>query len=254
MVLSRLVVAEMLDARPEIIEACVDGKDGRSPEKGDAHFRHAWHDLVAGRSCEQKGERDHLNRCLPFGKLGNGNADAEFGQKFAQARDKDFPAENDDRGPEGEAGNNVLPGQGDQHDSDEQLVRNRVKHPAEIRLLLPGTGKIAVEKIGNARNDEKRQRNPMRLIAFNVEADDDCGHQRNAEIGQKVWQVRGHIPVNSHVWGDSLSSLADMSRGRWPYSTVYVRISVKMVVNSAGDLRADAVHGFKIGQTRAGDG
>ena len=51
---------------------------------------------------------------------------------------------------------------GQQCRGDEQLVGDRIEHPAERRLLLPDPREIAVEKIRDAGGDEDAERRPTR--------------------------------------------------------------------------------------------
>ena len=107
-------------------------------------------DLVAGLAGEQEADRDQLHRGLPLGELGHRHADAQLGEIFAQARDQDLAAQDDDGGPQRPAMDGAVGGQHQQAGGDQQLVGDRIEHPAEGRLLVPDPREIAVEKIGDA--------------------------------------------------------------------------------------------------------
>ena len=105
----------------------------------------------AGRPGDEKAERDELRRRLPFGDRRHRHRHAQLGQIFAQARDQDFAAEDDDRRPQRQPGDGPVGGEHEQHRGDQQLVGDRVEHAAERGLLRPGAREIAVEEIGDRR-------------------------------------------------------------------------------------------------------
>ena len=64
---------------------------------------------------------------------------------FAQARDQDLAAQDDDRGPERQPDDGTVGRQHQQAGRHQELVGDRVEHAAERRLLAPDAGEIAVE-------------------------------------------------------------------------------------------------------------
>src|SRR5262249_4337651 len=82
-------------------------------------------------------------------------------------------------------------GEHEQAGGDQQLVRDRVEHAAERGLLAPDAGEIAVEEIGDAGRNEKREGNPVQPKAAAEKirpgyATDYRRHRGHARIGQKV--------------------------------------------------------------------
>src|SRR5262249_39773463 len=72
-----------------------------------------------------------------------------------------------------------------------QLVRDRVEHAPEGRLLAPFAGKIAVEDVGHSRADEDdhgdpAQPQPALQNVLPIEARHHRRHRGDAGVGQKV--------------------------------------------------------------------
>ncbi len=84
----------------------------------------------------------------------------KLSEEFAQTRDQDFTAQNDDRGQQRPAVDAVLGGEHQKAGRDQELVGDRIEHLAERGLLTPHAGEIAVEDVGHAGGDEDRQRQP----------------------------------------------------------------------------------------------
>lgn len=82
-------------------------------------------------------------------------------------------------------------GQHQQARGDQQLVGDRVEHPAERRLLIPDPRIIAVEVIGDRGRDEQGHSHPAqpeRLIQnrLRIDASDDDRDRGDPAIGQEV--------------------------------------------------------------------
>ncbi|QTK78994.1 hypothetical protein AT6N2_C1213 [Agrobacterium tumefaciens] len=189
--MSLVFVHDVFQAGLEVIIAGIHGKGRGEPEQRDAHFRSIRQHLVAGGACEQKGDGDHLNSRLPLGDTGDGDADLQRRQIFAQARDENFTAKNGNRSPQRPAGNRAIRRHQKQHGSDQQLVGDRVQHAADIRRLVPDTRQIAIEKIGKRGDDEQPQRRPAGKIralqfSFDIKAKDDDRNGENPAVGQEV--------------------------------------------------------------------
>ena len=92
-------------------------------------------------------------------------------------------------------------GEQQQAGGDQQLVGDRVEHPADVGGLLPGARQIAVEIVGEAGDDEDDQRRPAREVArlqpaLEEKAQHDQRHREDAGVGQHVGQVEcalGHV-------------------------------------------------------------
>jgi hypothetical protein len=80
----------------------------------------------------------------------------------------------------------------DQHEQqrcDQQLIGDRIQHAAERRLLLPGAGQIAVEKIGDCGGGKDPEGDPARQVGWQVrqrETGDDDGNRGYAAVGEDI--------------------------------------------------------------------
>ena len=90
-------------ARFKIIPTGIEREQSRNPKQDQAGFGDPSNNFVAVRACNEKAERNKLQRRLHFGDLGHRKRYLQFGQKFPEARDENFPAKNDERRGQGMA-------------------------------------------------------------------------------------------------------------------------------------------------------
>ena len=101
-----------------------------------------------------------------FASLVTGTLTRRRGEIFAQARDQDFAAQDHDRGPQRPAMDAMLSrGQHQQAGRHQQLVGDRIEHPAEGGLLVPDSCIVAIEIVGHTRGDEARPAPPSAATA-----------------------------------------------------------------------------------------
>ena len=147
---------------------------------------------------DQKAEGDKLNRGLPLGQSRNWQRNSKLSQIFAQARDEDFPAKDDDRRPEREARDGLIGGENENHRRDKKLVGDRIQHSSKRGLLRPGARQIAVEKIADSGGDEDGERRPSRPRLLRPEQESsDKRDRRDARVSQYV----GQRPVAAELTG-----------------------------------------------------
>ncbi|GCC47945.1 hypothetical protein chiPu_0032148, partial [Chiloscyllium punctatum] len=180
----------------EVIPAGVDREDRRHPQQHDADQGGCREHLLARLAGDQKADRDQLDRRLPFRKLGDGNADPEPREIFAQARDQDLAAQDHDRRPQRPAVDRIVGGQHQEAGGHQQLVGDRIEHPAERGLLVPHPGVIAVEIVGDPRRDEHGKRHPaqpQRAVQDRLPVDAADHHRNggNPGVGQDIREGHG---------------------------------------------------------------
>ncbi len=118
------------------------------------------------------------------------HAHVQLRQEFAQAGNQDLAAEDDGGCAHVDAGDGRVVREHEQRDADEQLVRDRIEHAPERRLLLPHAGEIAVEVIGDAGADVDGERPPASgRRRDHHEAEQHRRHGRNAGVSQHVRQA-----------------------------------------------------------------
>ena len=91
------------------------------------------------------------------------------------------------------AGDGSVSSQKQEYGRNKQLVGNRIQHAADRRRLFPDACQIAVKEIGNAGDQEYRQRSPAGCVAglqpaLEEEAKDHERNRDNTSIGEDIRQ------------------------------------------------------------------
>ena len=95
-----------------------------------------------------------------FASFVTGTLTRSSGEIFAQARNQDLAAQDHDRGPQRPAMDGVVRHQHQQAGRDQELVGDRIEHPAEGGLLIPDSCIVAVEIVRDTGGNEHGQRHP----------------------------------------------------------------------------------------------
>lgn len=116
-------------------------------------------------------KRHKLRRRFPLRKSGDRHQDFQFGQKLAQAGNQDFP-DQDDASRKNRVMRQLSVIRQKQDDgSNEYLIRNRIKKPAERGNDFHPARKISVEKIRYSCSNEQPSCDPSFPVAL-------CRHQK----------------------------------------------------------------------------
>ena len=148
------VAVQVRRGEPQVVEHRPQRQDRGDPQRdrADQRRRNAGDQRLVQ---QQRDDRRHLRDGLQLADERDGDALAlaELRHPFAQRRDRDLAADDDDR----EIGlRAVEPDQHDQRRRDHQLVGDRIEKGAERRRRAPAAREVAVEPVGDRGDGEDR--------------------------------------------------------------------------------------------------
>ena len=195
--------SELGDGEGEIAESAVDGQADRRPGEQVASEEPARRGLESERD-EDGRDREALEERLELaGRPGPEGLAAAF-EVTSQALDQQLP--DDDRrhhpGCQARVGRNAQ--QVDESAADDHLVDQRVELAADGGPLIEQAGEVAVEGVGQGRDDEDREGRPIPGLG-NASEDDDCQGQPTEREGVRdVPEILGQARPGRLVGEDGL--------------------------------------------------